>query len=92
MIVDYSAESMTETERDSVENSICTIVSTPYATAPYIRSMGIKNYPPKSDSELSRNHYATEAITQCRAWEDRAKISEVIFTEENEVRMVIENV
>ena len=82
---------MTDTERDSVMNSIGTIAGTPYATAPYIRSMGIKNYPPESASEIARNQYATEVITQCDKWEKRVKVSEVQFGENNNVRMVIEN-
>ena len=42
--------SMTATEQDSIKNSIEMIASTPYASAPFIRSMGIKNYPPENNS------------------------------------------
>lgn len=84
-------KSMTATEQESIENSIGTIASTPYASAPFIRSMGIKNYPPENKSELSRNQYATEVITQVGIWEDRVKLSEVRFDENNEVRMVLSN-
>ncbi len=92
MILDFeNGKTMTETEQDSIENSISTIASTPYGTAPFIRDMGIRNYPPESDSEVARNQYATEVITQCNKWEDRARVSEVKFVKENEVRMVIEN-
>lgn len=92
MVLEYAESnqiSMTATEKSSIEDSIMTIASTPYGTAPFMRSMGIRNYPPESDSEIARNQYATEAMTQCRAWEDRARVSEVIFGEDKEVRMVI---
>ncbi len=92
MDIKYAAQnldsSMSITERDSILNNIETIASTPYATAPYIRSMGIKNYPPESGSEVIRNQYAAEVITQCGLWENRAEVSEVHF-EENSVKVVI---
>ncbi len=92
MDIEYAAKknlSMNATEQDSVINSISTIASTPYATAPYIRSLGIRNYPPESNSEISRNKYAAEVITQCSMWEDRVEVSEVRFGKNNNVRMVI---
>lgn len=95
MVLEYTGSSpkiMTAAEQDSIENSISTIASTPYASAPFIRSMGIKNYPPESKSEIARNQYATEVITQCKKWEDRAEVSAVYFEENNDVRMVIGNV
>lgn len=92
MVLDFkSAEEMTGTERDAVENSISTIASTPYATAPFIRDMGIKEYPLKSNSEIARNRYATEVITQAALWEDRAKVSEVRYTNDDSVKVVIKN-
>ena len=84
------AEKLTATERDAIENSISTIAGTPYATAPFIRNMGIKEYPPDSNSEIAKNRYATEVITQAALWEDRARVS-VRYTEDNEARVVIEN-
>ncbi|MDE6053157.1 MAG: hypothetical protein K2G55_05225 [Lachnospiraceae bacterium] len=92
MDIEYTANgnlSMTATEQDSVINSVSTIASTPYATAPYIRSLGIRNYPPESNSEIARNQYATEVIAQCSMWEDRVEVSEVRFGKNNDVRMVI---
>ena len=83
---------MTETEWDSIQNSIGTLASTPYGTAPFIRSMGIRNYPPQSASDIDRNSYVTEVITQAGKWEDRAKVSEVKFENENEIKVVIEDV
>lgn len=93
MVVKYEKAglSMTSTERDSVTNNISTIASTPYASAPYIRSMGIKNYPPESNSEIAKNQYAAEVMTQCGIWENRAKVSGVYFGENNDIRMVIES-
>lgn len=93
MTVDFSnTKNLTAAERDAIENSISTIASTPYAAAPFIRNMGIKEYPPDSDSEISKNRYATEVITQTAIWEDRAQVSEVRYAEGNEARMVIKNV
>lgn len=93
MIVEYAKAglSMTSTERDSVTNSISTIASTPYASAPYIRGMGIKGYPPESNSEIARNQYAAEVMSQCAIWENRARVTGVYFGKNNDVRMVIEN-
>lgn len=94
MQIDYTqgnVRSMTATEQDSIKNTIGTIASTPYGTAPFIRGMGIRDYPPESDSEIAKNKYATEVITQCGTWEDRAKVSEVSFLGNGRVRMVIEN-
>lgn len=82
---------ITETERNSVENSIGTIASTPYGTAPFIRNMGIRDYPPKDDSEIAKNRYATEVITQCGIWEDRARPRQILFEGNKKVRMVIEH-
>ncbi len=91
MTLDFtSAKELTATERDAIENSISTIAGTPYATAPFMRSMGIKGYPPESNSEIAKNRYATEVITQTARWEDRAYVSEV-RQEGDEVRMVIKN-
>lgn len=95
MILEYAdkkSRSMTETELDGIENSISTIASTPFATAPFIRSMGIKGYPPETNSDIAKNQYATEVITQCGIWEDRAKVSEVQFSDDNDVKVVIEHV
>ncbi|MBE5917821.1 MAG: hypothetical protein E7273_13385 [Pseudobutyrivibrio ruminis] len=95
MTLEYSenrTKTMTETETDAIENSISTISSTPYGTAPYLRSMGIKNYPPEFNSDIAKNKYATEVITQTGIWEDRAKVTEVKFTDENEVKVVIGDV
>jgi phage baseplate assembly protein W len=83
------AGSLTETERDSIENSISTIAETPYGTAPFIRGMGVRNYPPASASDIDRNRYATEVITQCGLWEDRAGVSSISFNDNGKVRMVI---
>ena len=92
MVIDFkNAEEITGTERDAIENSISTVSSTPYATAPFIRSMGIKGYPLKSNSEITRNRYATEVITQAALWEDRAQVSEVKFTDDNDIKVVIKN-
>lgn len=94
MILEYAEDSpkiMTATEQESIENSISTIASTPYASAPFIRSMGIKNYPLESASEVARNQYATEVITQCGVWENRAKVSALYFGKNDDVRMVISN-
>lgn len=93
MNVEYTKSdlSMTSTEKDSVINSMSTIAGTPYASAPYIRGMGIKSYPPESNSEIARNQYAAEVITQCGIWENRAKVSGVYFEKDNNVRLVIEN-
>lgn len=82
------ARNLTDTEKDSIENNISTIAETPYGTAPFIRSMGVKNYPPATASDIDKNKYATEVITQCGIWEDRAKVSSVTFNDDN-VRMVI---
>ena len=87
-----SVKELTATERNAIENSISTIAGTPYATAPFIRNMGIKEYPPDSNSEIAKNRYATEVITQTAMWEDRAQVSEVRYSEDNEARMVINNV
>lgn len=96
MVVEYAEKggslSMTATEQDSIENSISTIASTPYGSAPFIRSMGIKNYPPEYRSELSQNRYAAEVITQCGIWEDRATVNGVHFDENGKVRMVLSDV
>ena len=92
MVLDFkNAKEITATERDAIENSISTISSTPYAAAPFIRNMGIKGYPPKSNSEIEKNRYATEVITQTALWENRAQVSEVRYTDDNDVRMVIKN-
>lgn len=92
MVLDFkNAKEITATERDAIENSISTISSTPYATAPFIRNMGIKGYPLKSNSEVARNRYATEVITQTTLWEDRAQVSEVKYTDDNEVKVVVKN-
>ncbi|MCI9142080.1 MAG: hypothetical protein HFH87_05575 [Lachnospiraceae bacterium] len=93
MTVDFTnTKNLTEAERKSIENSISTIAGTPYGSAPFIRNMGIKEYPPDSNSEIAKNRYATEVITQTAVWEDRAQVSEVKYTEGNEARMVIKNV
>lgn len=93
MVIEYSEDTskLTATEQDSIINSISTIASTPYASAPFMRSMGIRNYPPESNSEITRNKYAAEVITQCDRWENRVKVLEVRFGEDNDVRMVVEN-
>lgn len=92
MTLDFAdVKELTATERDAIEDSISTIASTPYATAPFMRSMGIKEYPPSSDSEIAKNRYATEVISQTAMWEDRAQVSEVRYTKDNEVRVVIKN-
>lgn len=88
--VDETATGMLDAKRDSIENSISTIASTPYGAAPFMRSMGIKNYPPDNDSDLARNRYAAEVITQCEIWENRAKLKKVTFEKDNTVRMEIE--
>ena len=81
---------ISETEKNSIENSIGTIASTPFGTAPFIRNMGIRDYPPKDNSGLAQNRYAAEVITQCGIWEDRAQPRQVTFNNNNEVRVVIE--
>lgn len=76
--------------RDSIENSISTISSTPYGAAPFMRDMGIKNYPPETNSEIAKNKYAFEVISECSRWEDRASVSEVKFEDDNDVKVVVE--
>ena len=88
--VDAADAGIADAERDSIENSIGTIASTPYGAAPFIRSMGIKNYPPDNDSALARNRYAAEVISQCGIWEDRAKLEKITFDKDSTVRMEIE--
>jgi phage baseplate assembly protein W len=89
MTIDFrTAGAMTDTERDSITNSISTIAETPYGSAPYMRGMGVRSYPPESESETALNRYATEVITQCGIWEDRAAVSEISY-KDNEMRMVI---
>lgn len=88
---DKQKRTMTATDQESIENSIGTIASTPYGAAPFIRSMGIKNYPPEVNSELPKNLYAAEVITQTGIWEDRARVEEVQVDRNNEVRVVLSN-
>ena len=91
MVFNYAnAKELTVTEQNSIENSISTISTTPYATAPFMRSMGIKDYPPETNSIIAKNQYAMEVISQTAMWEDRAKVTAVNFGDDNEVRMVIE--
>lgn len=93
MVIKYAENdqslSMTVTKRESIENSISTIASTPYASAPFLRSMGIKNYPPEYNSDISKNKYAAEVITQCGIWEDRASVTAVYCGKNNDIRMVL---
>ncbi len=86
MVFEYDGK-LTKTEQESIENSIGTIASTPYGTVPFMRDFGIKNY--MVDTEIEKNQYATEVMTQCMQWEDRVQVSEIHFTENNEVRMVL---
>jgi phage baseplate assembly protein W len=89
MTIDFDKpDTMTDTERDSITNSISTIAETPYGSAPYMRNMGVKNYPPETESDIDLNRYAAETITQCGIWEDRARVSRISH-EGNNVRMVI---
>ena len=90
MTFDYTSNGLTQSEKDSIENNISTIASTPYATAPFIRNMGIKKYPPETQSSIEENQYATEVMSQTSIWEDRAKVTEVHFENKN-VRMVVED-
>ena len=90
MVFDYSdRKRITETEKGSIENNLGTIATTPYGSAPFLRSMGIKHYPPETNSEFEQNLYATELITQAGIWEDRVEVTEVQFNSRNEVRMVL---
>lgn len=93
MIFEYAqnTESKSKTEYESIENSIGTIASTAYATAPFLRSMGIKHYVMMSDSEIDHNRYATEVISECSRWEDRAQVKAVRI-DNNVVKVVLENV
>jgi phage baseplate assembly protein W len=92
MTVDYEGvKNITVSERDGIVDSVSTIASTPYGSAPFIRNMGIKNYPPESESDIAMNTYATEVITQCGLWEDRVSVASVGF-ENGGVKVVIGNV
>lgn len=84
-----TAKKMTKTESESIKDSIGTLAATPYGSAPFIRNMGIKIYPPPSESDIDRNNYATEVITQAGIWEDRAKVAEVTFMGDNETKVVM---
>lgn len=77
------SKEMTVTERDAIEDSISTLISTPYGTAPYARTLGIKEHPPESTSEIAKNRYAAEIIAQTSLWEDRAQVSEVRYTQDH---------
>ena len=79
---------MSETERRSIFSSLSIIAATPYATVPYIRNLGIEEFP-EDNSEFAQNEYATEVMGQVEIWEDRVTISEISFDNDNEVRMVI---
>lgn len=90
MLIEYANDrDITETERESIENNISTIASTPYGSAPFIRNMGIK-HPPESKSDLEWNRYAMEVITQCTIWEDRAQVQQIALDQNNTARMVVE--
>mgnify|MGYP000296697047 CR=1 FL=1 len=54
MTFDYTSNGLTQSEKDSIENNISTIASTPYATAPFIRNMGIKKISSRNAIEYSR--------------------------------------
>lgn len=71
-------EDMTETEEKAIYSSISTIASTPYGTVPYLRDMGIKNINP-DNSDLARNAFSTEVISQASEWEDRVTIESIEF-------------
>jgi phage baseplate assembly protein W len=87
---DKNEKTLTATEQDSIERNIGTIASTPYGSAPFMRDMGIKNYPPENNSAVAKNLYATEVMTQCSLWEDRASVTEIAYEDEHNTRMVIE--
>lgn len=85
------AKNMTMTEKDSIENNIGTLASTPWASAPFLRGMGIKEYPPKDLTEMTRTKYAAEVMREAGKYEDRVKVSKVKLDEDGKGMVVIEN-
>lgn len=91
MEVDYSNSSvyLTETERKSIQSSLNVITSTPYASVPYMRNLGLKKWIPEDMSDIARNEYITNVIEQAQYWEDRVEISEILFDKNNEMKVVV---
>lgn len=91
MVIDDSGlqGKVTETERKSIHSSLGVLASTPYATVPFNRNLGLEFWLPEDNSEEARNEYAAEVMEQAEIWEDRAVIREIQFESDTEVRMVI---
>lgn len=53
------------------------ILSTPYGSMPYTRSMGITSNVLGVSSPEAEGEYFNQAVDQVEAWEDRASISEI---------------
>jgi len=86
-----NAQKMTDSDMNSIENNIGTLASTPWASAPFLRGMGIKEYPPKDLSEMARTKYAAEVMREVGKYEDRVKVSKVSLDENGKGTMVIKN-
>lgn len=84
------------TRRDAKDITECvgTILATPYGSMPYMRDMGITSDVIGRNAEEIEGEYFNQAVDQVETWEERARVSEVLFgakTEMTEPKVVIED-
>ena len=91
MNIEFKNNAFTESEKNGIASELNIISTTKRVTMPYMRDMGIENNLPEDNSPLSQNQYASDVIEQVHEWDERIAVSEILFENENEVRMVIEH-
>ena len=79
----------TGTEQASIERCIKNISQTVQGTTPFMRDMGLDSMLPKNSSAAHKNAYITDMLSEIAEWEDRVKVDEATFINDNIIEVVV---
>lgn len=86
---DQLIDSMTITDQESIKRTVLNIAASQRGTIPYMRDMGVDKLLPDSNSPADLRAHAADVAEEIGDWEERAQVSDVYYTAEHKLKVVM---
>jgi phage baseplate assembly protein W len=82
-------DSMTITDQEYIKRTVLNIAASQRGTVPYMRDMGVDELLPDSNSPADLRAHAADVAEEIGDWEERAQVSDVHYTAEHKLKVVM---
>lgn len=86
---DQLIDSMTITDQESIKRTVLNIAASQRGTIPYMRDMGVDELLPNNNSPADLRTHAADVAEEIGDWEERAQVSDVYYTAEHKLKVVM---